>query len=243
MAKLVLLLEGGGTRDIALTKESMTIGRRPDNDICLPDPAVSGDHAQIVTLRSDSFLEDLGSTNGTFVNGRPAQKQLLRDGDVIDIGRERLVYLVEDDAVPDSGLYASLQRRSAAERARGGDRQGTPSGRGAEVATSSSALTTPHAVSTDLGLKLARLVVLTGPHAGRSVVLTKEVTSVGRAGVQVALVRRTPHGYVVAPVEGSTPPLVNGGEIDGAGTVLATGDVLEIAGARIEFSAPPDLPA
>ncbi len=86
------------------------------------------------------------------------------------------------------------------------------------------------------------LIVLSGPSAGRTLALTKDVTSVGRAGVQVALVRRTPRGYIVAGGEGSTPPLVNGAVVDGAGTLLAPGDVIEVAGARIEFSAPPDLP-
>src|SRR4051812_48301787 len=100
MAKLVLLLEDGGMRDIPLTKECLTLGRRADNDICLPDPAVSGEHAQVVTLLADSFLEDLGSTNGTTVNGEPVQKHFLRDGDVIDLGRQRLVYAVDNSARP-----------------------------------------------------------------------------------------------------------------------------------------------
>src|SRR5512141_3337199 len=100
MAKLVLFLEDGATRDIALDKERITIGRRADNDVCLPHPAVSGEHAAIVTILTDSFLEDLDSTNGTFVNGQPVQKHFLRDGDVIELGRQRLVFLVDEDAHP-----------------------------------------------------------------------------------------------------------------------------------------------
>jgi len=71
MGKLVLYLADGTTRDVPLEKERVTIGRRADNDVCLPFPAVSGEHAQIVTILADSFLEDLGSTNGTLVNGKP----------------------------------------------------------------------------------------------------------------------------------------------------------------------------
>ncbi len=67
MAKLVLLKEDGSSDEIALDKERLTLGRRADNDVCLPDTAVSGEHAQVVTLLADSFLEDLGSTNGTAV--------------------------------------------------------------------------------------------------------------------------------------------------------------------------------
>ncbi len=97
MGKLVLYLADGSTLDVKLDRERITIGRRADNDVCLPYPAVSSEHAAIVTIFGDSFLEDLGSTNGTLVNGKSATKHFLRDGDEIEIGRERLVY-VEDDA-------------------------------------------------------------------------------------------------------------------------------------------------
>ena len=98
MGKLVLYLADGSTLDILLNRERVTIGRRADNDICLPYPAVSAEHASVVTILSDSFLEDLGSTNGTLVNGRPVVKHFLRDRDQIDIGRQKLVF-VADDAV------------------------------------------------------------------------------------------------------------------------------------------------
>jgi hypothetical protein len=99
MGKLVLYLPDGSLHDIPLDKERLSIGRRPDNDICLPYPAVSGEHAAVVTILADSFLEDLGSTNGTLVNGQPVVKHFLRDNDHIDIGRQRLVYFLHDGAV------------------------------------------------------------------------------------------------------------------------------------------------
>jgi len=98
VGKLVLYLPDGSTRDIRLAKERVTIGRRPDNDIALPYPAVSAEHAAIVTVLADSFLEDLGSTNGTFVNDRSVTKHYLRDRDRLDIGREILVYYADDNA-------------------------------------------------------------------------------------------------------------------------------------------------
>ena len=102
MAKLVLYMPDGTQHDIPLDKERVSIGRRPDNDVCLPYPAVSGEHAAVVTILADSFLEDLGSTNGTLVNGKPIAKHFLRDNDHIDIGRQRLVYFSNDEtqAVP-----------------------------------------------------------------------------------------------------------------------------------------------
>jgi len=98
MGKLVLYMPDGSTRDIRLAKERVTIGRRPDNDIALPYPAVSAEHAAIVTVLADSFLEDLGSTNGTFVNDRSVTKHYLRDRDRLDVGREILVYYADDNA-------------------------------------------------------------------------------------------------------------------------------------------------
>src|SRR4026209_995592 len=92
MAKLVLHRPGGEMRDILLDQDRVTIGRRADHDVCLPFPAVSADHAEIITVSSDSFLHDLGSTNGTFVNGDRVAKHFLRDRDRIDVGRQPPVY-------------------------------------------------------------------------------------------------------------------------------------------------------
>ncbi len=101
MSKLVLYLADGSTLDIRLVRERITIGRRADNDVCLPYPAVSGEHAAVVTILSDSFLEDLGSTNGTLVNGKPIAKHFLRDRDQIDIGRQKIVFLADESAQVD----------------------------------------------------------------------------------------------------------------------------------------------
>jgi hypothetical protein len=113
MSKLVLFLPDGTTLDVPLTRERTTIGRRADNDICLPNLAVSGEHTVVVTILADSFLEDLNSTNGTLVNGSPIAKHFLRDRDQIDIGRHRLVYCVDDDAVIDAEVMAGMARISA----------------------------------------------------------------------------------------------------------------------------------
>ena len=96
-------------RDIPLEGGRITLGRRADNDVWLPYPAVSADHAAIVTVLDDSFLEDLQSTNGTLVNGNRITKHFLRDHDVIDLGRVQLVYLLDNDEVA-----AALQAGAAA---------------------------------------------------------------------------------------------------------------------------------
>jgi FHA domain len=102
VGKLVLFRADGATQDIKLDRDRVTIGRRPDNDVCIPQAAVSGEHAAVVTILDDSFLEDLGSTNGTLVNGKAVTKHFLRDGDEIDIGREILVYLTDESAKVDA---------------------------------------------------------------------------------------------------------------------------------------------
>jgi len=118
MGKLVLFLKDQSPVEIPLAKERVTIGRRADNDVCLPYPAVSGEHAAVVTILADSFLEDLGSTNGTLVNGRPIAKHFLRDRDQIDIGRQLLVYLadVEARAEPPPAIEKREDRRDLARR-------------------------------------------------------------------------------------------------------------------------------
>ncbi|MEO8484939.1 MAG: FHA domain-containing protein [Betaproteobacteria bacterium] len=118
MGKLVLFLKDASPVEIPLTKERVTIGRRADNDVCLPHPAVSGEHAAVVTILADSFLEDLGSTNGTLVNGRPVAKHFLRDRDQIDVGRQLIVYLADLDAQaePPPSLATREDRRDLARR-------------------------------------------------------------------------------------------------------------------------------
>ena len=120
MAKLVLHQPDGRMRDIRLDRDRLTIGRRPDNDLCLQYPAVSADHAEIITIAGDSFLHDCGSTNGTLVNGQLITKHFLRDHDRIDIGRLQLVYLANEaetvDPLPPDTSRDVME--SAIERAR-----------------------------------------------------------------------------------------------------------------------------
>jgi predicted component of type VI protein secretion system len=101
MAKLVIQQSDGTTREVVLDRDRITIGRRGDHDVCLPFPAVSADHAEIVTVGADSFLHDLGSTNGTLVNGERVGKHFLRDHDKIDIGRQRFVYVTNEAEIVD----------------------------------------------------------------------------------------------------------------------------------------------
>src|SRR5256714_3686283 len=95
MAKLILSMDGLVLKEIPLAKERTTIGRKPHNDIQIDNLAVSGEHAVIVTIMNDSFLEDLGSTNGTVVNGNPIKKHFLQNNDVIELGKYKLKFVGE----------------------------------------------------------------------------------------------------------------------------------------------------
>jgi len=231
MGKLVLKLPDGRTRDIPLDRERITIGRRADNDLCLPFPAVSGEHAAVVTILDDSFLEDLNSTNGTLVNGKSVAKHFLRDHDEIDIGRQVLVY------VSDYGDSSSTAAASAGEpdpSSRSGRRvDTTPLVREQPIATTP---TGDVEESREVGsLATPTLEVVEGSGAGRVVPIDREVFVIGRGGLQVAAAMRTPDGLRLVHVEGDTPPRINGVALPGEGSLLAQGDEIEIAGARLRF--------
>ena len=105
-ATLLVKLHGKGSQHIELTLETLTIGRKADNTLMIEDPAVSGHHARIVKIQAVFFLEDLMSTNGTAINGRPITRHQLRDADVITIGRHRLVF--QENAATRHGGAAHL---------------------------------------------------------------------------------------------------------------------------------------
>ena len=280
----MLYLPDGTTLDIPLARERTTIGRRADNDICLPNLAVSGEHAVVVTILADSFLEDLNSTNGTLVNGNPVGKHFLRDRDQIDIGRHKLVYCVDDDAAVDAEVLAGMARISArdfgervepakpfarayakapdlapAQEHRQTERdivggaasvqpaegQAMPTAASAEPTrkTTSGAATAPAAPPPPSASQQASLKLLSGINAGALVGLTKAETTVGRPGVQVAVIVQAGTSFRLKPVEGASPPRINGKPVDGEGIQLAHGDTIEIAGARLEFVDPPSAAA
>jgi hypothetical protein len=225
VGKLVLKLPDGRTRDIPLDRERITIGRRPDNDVCLPYPAVSGEHAAVLTILDDSFLEDLGSTNGTLVNGKRIAKHFLRDGDEIDVGQQVLVYRddVSGAARPRPADAAQLPVAPAAARV---ELAGEAIG---EAEWTQSATAAPPGTPT--------LEIVDGAGAGRRLAIDRDVFVIGRVGLQVVSVSRQPEGWRLAHVEGATPPHVNGAALNADGALLVDGDEIEVAGVRIRFHA------
>lgn len=219
MTKLILSMDGLVLKEIPLTKERMTVGRKASNDIQIDNLAISGEHAAVVTILNDPFLEDLNSTNGTLVNGQPIKKHFLKNGDVIELGKYKLKYIAEQAVVREAGDFDKTMLL----------RPGTMPA----AAGSLGAAPAPHASEADVSP--AAIQVLNGANAGRELALTKTLTTLGKPGVQVAVIARRPHGYFLTHVEGAQFPLVNGLIIDAQAHALKDHDVIELAGIKMEF--------
>ena len=212
MGKLVVSLDNVVIKEFQITKERTTLGRRPYNDIVIDNLAVSGEHAVLTAAQSDVFIEDLNSTNGTYINGKAVKKQLLSNNDVVEVGKYRIKFLAEDAEDYEKTM---ILRPGAFGRA--------PGAVGAS----------PSAAAPTAGP--ASIKVLNGGAAGREVLLTKVVTTVGKPGVQVASVTKRPGGYVLSHVEGSRRPSVNGQPVGEESISLKHGDIIDLAGTQMQF--------
>ncbi len=226
MPRMVVTIDGVVIKEVPLTKERTTIGRRPYNDIVIDHLAVSGEHAVFLLAPDGSAaVEDLGSTNGTTVNGQPAQRQALRSGDTVEVGKYRLRYLAEE-AQPDYEKTLFMRPGMAAPTA------APAAGAAMGAAPAPAHAAPPHPPPPVLQ---AAVRVTSGPAAGREVVLTKVVTTLGKPGVSVASITRRPHGFVLAHVEGEHVPLLNGALLGAAAVPLKGGDRIALAGTEMEF--------
>jgi len=275
MAKLILSMDGLVLKEIPLAKERTTIGRKPHNDIQIDNLAVSGEHAVIVTILNDSFLEDLGSTNGTIVNGNPIKKHFLQNNDVIELGKYKLKFVGE--AAPAAGAGgekadfektmvlrpSAMKAAAAAAGAAGGGAAAAVAQRQAAVQAAAASAQAAGVADKDAGAKIApppaaapaaapapaavapapkpggqplgAIQLLSGGNAGKELELTKPLTTLGKPGVQVAVLTRRPQGYFITHVEGAKRPAVNGQEIGAAPHSLKDHDVIELAGIKMEF--------
>jgi len=278
-------MDGLVLKEIPLVKERTTIGRKPHNDIQIDNLAVSGEHAVIVTILNDSFLEDLGSTNGTLVNGNAVKKHFLQNNDIVELGKYKLKYLAEPGQQP-AASAADFEKtmvlrpsamKAAADQARamaGGSNppsqphaaeaarasaaqqvaasaasagtasaaekehsQTAPAGSGTSpMAAPAAASSPPAAAPTPKSAQiLGAIQILSGGNAGKELELAKPLTTLGKPGVQVAVLTRRPQGYFITHVEGAKQPTVNGQSIGAAPHMLKDHDVIEIAGVKMEY--------
>jgi predicted component of type VI protein secretion system len=271
-AKLILSMDGAVIKEYPLNKERMTIGRKAHNDIAIDNLAVSGEHAAIVTILHDSFLEDMDSTNGLEVNGKPTKKHFLQNNDVIEIGKYKLKYINDQvtqttpaDFEKTMILRAPVKQSAAATgagkpaemlsfgQAQAGNKptyeQAERTGKfeAPAVSVAPAPVAAPEksaqpAVSVSPAIpqggapkQIAIVQVLTGPNAGKELELVKNLTTLGKPGMQVAVLTRRPHGFFITHVEGEKFPLVNGQALTNQAHQLNEHDVIELAGVKMEF--------
>lgn len=231
MPKMIVSIDEVVIKEVQLTKDRTTLGRRPYNDIVIDNLAVSGEHAVIHMNGPEVVLEDLNSTNGTYVNGKAIKKQALQNGDGIEVGKYKIRF-VGDNASDNFDKTMVVKARPPA----------TPSTPASVqpaspvAAAAPAAPVYPTARPLDLGgATAASIKVLSGAAAGREVPLTKVVTTIGKPAVAVAAITKRQHGYVVHHVEGGGNPTLNGRAITSDPVPLRNGDVIELAGTQMQF--------
>lgn len=212
MPKMIVSIDGVVIKEVQLTKDRTTLGRRPYNDIVIDNLAVSGEHAVMQMSGNEVYLEDLNSTNGTYINGKAAKKQLLQHNDTVEIGKYKIKFINE---AASAGFEKTMVIKAGAA---GSMLPPTAAPVGDAPSTGQSAIK-----------------VLSGAAAGREVPLVKVVTTIGKPGVAVAAITKRPHGFVVAHVEGVNKPTLNGIPIGSDPVTLKNMDVLELAGTQMQF--------
>ncbi len=218
MAKLILTKDGVVEREYPLDKESVSIGRRHTNDIQLNDLTVSGRHALVTTLGDNVFVDDLGSTNGTLLNGSRVTKSMLKHGDIIQVGNFQFSYYADEveDYEPTMFIKAEIEDTKVIDTR-------TPVDESAK------------------GSRLGAVRVLNGPLAKKVLELRKPFNTLGFNGVKMAVIARENDGYSISGLQSSKlrrasdAPMVNGSALGTSRKSLAENDLIELAGTQMEF--------
>lgn len=221
MPKMIVSIDGVVIKEVQLSKDRTTLGRRPYNDVVIDNLAISGEHAVFQMTGSEVFIEDLNSTNGTYVNGKAAKKQQLQNGDTVEVGKYKIKFV--NEAASD-GFEKTMMVKSGP-----GGMMPSPANQSQGVASLA-----PR-VSAAPSTAQASIKVLSGAASGREVPLTKVVTTIGKPGVAVAAITKRQHGFVVHHVEGAGNPSLNGAPIGTEPVSLKNGDLIELAGTQMQF--------
>ena len=215
MPRMIVSIDSVVIKEVELTKERTTLGRRPYNDIVIDNLAVSGEHAVIHMADDGVEIEDVGSTNGTYVNAKAVTRQELRNGDIVEVGKYKIRFLQEAEG--ENFEKTMLVKPGMV----------SPS----MVAPRAAAAATPQAA-----VPLSAVIrVMSGAAAGREVALLKVVTTIGKPGVAVASITKRHQGHVLAHVEGPDRPLLNGIPMGEAPVPLKHGDCITLAGTEMQF--------
>lgn len=213
MPKLVLALDDKVIEEYELTQDELKLGRRSSNEIQIQNLTVSGKHARIIKSDKGYSIEDLNSTNGTYVNGKLIKQHALSDGDEIMIGKYKLSYVAQQPAEQPPTLASLLHTNTEEEAGSQGD-------------------------NSESNYSSAIIEVKNGAKAGQILPLQKPVTTLGRPGIQIAAIMKKPEGYFFMHIESEeegTPPQHNRTSLGEEPVLLKSGDSLTVAGIHVEF--------
>lgn len=217
-SKLIMTLDGAVIREYPIDRDSISIGRKHGNDIQLNDLTVSGRHALIVTMGEHVYVDDLGSTNGTLLNGSRITKTLLKQNDVIQVGNYQLTYFDDEEQEYEPTMFIQAEIED----------------------TQVMDTKTPGPVSLK-GEKLAGVKILNGPLAKKVLELRKPFNTIGFNGIKMAMIARNTNNYTISSLRSSKlrrasdTPMINGKPLTTEAITLKDQDVIELAGTQMKF--------
>jgi len=235
MAKIIIKFNNEVIDHVDLKQGDMKIGRKPGCEIMIDNLAISGEHANIFTVGEDSFIQDMGSTNGTFINNKKITKHHLKNGDAVVIGKHTLVYLAESARAREPDDFAKTVIISPAARE---PMESKPVPVPVPPVVNEAAAITVETLKKDTPpLKVERhgaLFVLSGVNSGKRIELMKKITNLGRAGKRAGTIAQIGDGYLLTPGD-DEHPMLNGKPIPKEGSRLKNGDLIEVSGTRLQF--------
>jgi pSer/pThr/pTyr-binding forkhead associated (FHA) protein len=230
MAKIIIKFNNDVVDHVELKQGDMKIGRKPGCEIQIDNLSVSGEHANIFTVGDDSFIQDLGSTNGTFINNKKISKHHLKNGDTVVIGKHSLIYLTESTRSAVGNAPNEFAKTVIISPSRTVEpKPSAPAPENTPITLETKPKEAP--ARTD---RFGAIFVLSGVNSGKRIDLTKKITNLGSGGKRAGAITQTGDGFMLAPGVDETPKL-NGRPIPHEGSKLKNGDVIEVAGTRLQF--------
>ncbi len=218
MAKLIMTLDGAIIREFMIDKDSISIGRKHGNDIQLNDLTVSGRHALITVMNESTYIDDLGSTNGTLLNGSRVAKSVLSHGDLVQVGNYQFTYFEDENEVYEPTMFLR-----------------------AEIEDTQIMEVNPPKDTDVKGAPLAGVKILNGPLKTKILELRKPFNTLGFNGIKMAMIARTNDGYTLTAIKNTKlrrandVPVVNGKQVGDDPVTLKSHDVIELTGTQMEF--------
>ena len=218
MAKLIMTLDGAILKEYSLDKDSISIGRKHGNDIQLNDLTVSGRHSLITVMGENTYVDDLGSTNGTLLNGARVAKSVLKHGDLIQVGNYQFTYFEDEQEEYEPTMFLR-----------------------AEIEDTQIIQTNPPKTGDVKGEPLAAVKILNGPLKGKVLELRKPFNTLGFNGIKMAMIARTINGYTISTIQNNKlrrandTPSINGKMLSVETQSLHSNDILELAGTQMQF--------